>query len=118
MALPGRIVNRRAAEFVLRMNIRARFEENVDRLGVPFARGVVEGSRLRVLVRDVNPREAPRGFDEKFEHAGMTFSSSEMLRPVPRRIWKDLGSPLKEKSSDVFVSGLAGEGEGVEVFVC
>jgi hypothetical protein len=82
-----------------------------------LAGGVGKGSRLRVLVGDVDAREAPGGLDEQSQDSCVTFASGEVLRPVSGGVREDLGATLEQETSDVFVSRLAGEREGVEVLV-
>lgn len=115
--LPRGVVNRRLAELVARVDVRPGLEEDVDRLGVPFAARMRERRRLRVLVGDVDAREPSSGFDEEAEDAGVTFAGGEVLRVVPCGVGKDLGPALEEDSSNVLMAKLAGEGERVEVLV-
>lgn len=48
----------------------------------------------------------------------MSFPRGEVLGVVSSGVGEDLGAALEEESSDVFVTELTGEGEGVEVLVC
>lgn len=64
VSMPCSVVDGRSPELVLGVDVRARLQQNVDRLGVSLASGVGEGSRLRVFVGDIDAREAPGRLDE------------------------------------------------------
>lgn len=95
VSLPCRVVDRCPSELVLGVHVGASLQEDVDRFGVAFTRGMIEGSCLRVLVGNVDAREAASRFDEQAENAGVPFASGEMLRPVPSGVGEDLGSTVE-----------------------